>query len=168
VSSIRSPSITNDYNDGARALKNYLRYAEALSAGDLTAARRVLWEVNPATDSRASSAPRQIVITELTEKLSQRGYVVDHDVGQSSFRCDLAIRLQGQNQYKLGIQVDTESFYQNDNILERDVLRPRLLQNFGWKVARVLTKDWLENPDAVLQALERQLKSKSETDKSLS
>src|SRR4029077_15506316 len=45
VSWIRHDAITNDYNDGARCLKNYLRYAEAASAGDLPAARRVLREL---------------------------------------------------------------------------------------------------------------------------
>src|SRR6266480_3347308 len=38
VSSIRHDAITNEYNDGARALKNYLRYAEACSVGDAQSA----------------------------------------------------------------------------------------------------------------------------------
>ena len=45
VSSIRSHAITNDYNDGARCLKNYLRYAEAASSGDTAAMDRVLREL---------------------------------------------------------------------------------------------------------------------------
>ena len=46
VTSIRHHAITNDYNDGARCLKNYLRYAEAASKGDFTTTRRVLWEIS--------------------------------------------------------------------------------------------------------------------------
>ena len=157
VSSIRHHAITNDYNDGARALKNYLRYAEALSAGDLLTARRVLWEINPTENARARVAPTHIVIAQLAGRLRQRGYEVDHDVGQSGFRCDLAIRPATERRYRLGILVDTECYYQNDNILERDVLRPRLLRNFGWNVVLVLTKDWFESADVVMQALERQL-----------
>ena len=157
VSSIRHHAITNDYNDGARALKNYLRYAEALSAGDLPSARRVLWEINPAENPSVRATPTHIVITQLTGKLRQRGYQVDHEVGQSGFRCDLAIRFSNEHRYRLGILVDTESYYQNDNILERDVLRPRLLRNFGWNVVLVLTKDWFESADIVMQAIERQL-----------
>ena len=34
VSSIQFADITNDYNDGANCLKNYLRYAEAVSTGN--------------------------------------------------------------------------------------------------------------------------------------
>ena len=42
VSSIQFADITNDYNDGANCLKNYLRYAEAVSTGNREAAHRVL------------------------------------------------------------------------------------------------------------------------------
>ena len=49
VSSIRHPDITNDYNDGANSLKNFLHYAEAVSKGDEASARRVLENLNPLT-----------------------------------------------------------------------------------------------------------------------
>ena len=42
ISSIQFSDITNDYNDGANCLKNYLRYAEAVSTGNREAAHRVL------------------------------------------------------------------------------------------------------------------------------
>ncbi len=42
VSSIQHADITNDYNDGANCLKNYLRYAEAVSTGNRDASHRVL------------------------------------------------------------------------------------------------------------------------------
>ena len=42
VSSIRSADITNDYNEGANCLKNYLRYAEAASIGDVEIASQIL------------------------------------------------------------------------------------------------------------------------------
>jgi hypothetical protein len=77
----------------------------------------------------------------------------DHRVGQSGFRCDLAIRRPGARAYHAGIFVDTEAFYRTNDILERDLLRPRLLRDFGWNVATVLTKDWLENAEAVLDRL---------------
>jgi superfamily I DNA and/or RNA helicase len=157
VSSIRHHAITNDYNDGARALKNYLRYAEALSAGDLPAARRVLWEINPAADAARSVVAEDAVIAALASALRERGYQVDLDVGQSGFRCDLAVRAGAENAYRLGILVDTETYYANANLLERDVLRPRLLRVFGWDILFVLTKDWCDDSTAVVQSIERTL-----------
>lgn len=53
--------------------------------------------------------------------------------------------------------IDTKSYYQNDNLIERDLLRPRLLHKFDWATRQVLTKDWYENADAVLQAIEQQI-----------
>jgi predicted DNA-binding WGR domain protein len=41
--------------------------------------------------------------------------------------------------------IDTPIQYEQVESLERDVLRPRLLHNFGWQVTSVLAKDWYEN-----------------------
>src|SRR5205807_1370004 len=93
VSSIRHHDITNDYNDGANNLKNFLYYAEAVSKGDASTARRVLEGLNPL--SRKSLAPisrSDAVIEGLAKALRSLGYSVDLHVGQSRFRCDLAVR----------------------------------------------------------------------------
>ncbi|MEZ5301657.1 MAG: AAA domain-containing protein [Verrucomicrobiales bacterium] len=47
VSSIRYGDITNEYNDGANCLRNYLRYAEAWSKGDAPGAASVLEAMLP-------------------------------------------------------------------------------------------------------------------------
>jgi hypothetical protein len=162
VTSIRHAAITNDYNDGARALKNYLRYAEACSRGDDRAARRVLWEINPADSASADALATDVVVDQLAGRLRERGWQVETDVGHSGFRCNLAVRARGQRHYCLGILVDTESYYQNSNILDRDLLRPQLLRDFGWNVVMVLTKNWFENANAVMQGLVTRLDGGSE------
>lgn len=159
VSSIRHHAITNDYNDGARALKNYLRYAEACSAGDAQSARRVLWEINPAEGAAASAPPPNVVMVQLATRLRERGYEVETNVGQSGFRCDLAVRAHGESRYRLAILVDTDSYYQNTDLLERDLFRPRLLRSFGWNVMLVLTKNWFEDANGVMQAVEQRLET---------
>jgi hypothetical protein len=157
VSSIRHHAITNDYNDGARALKNYLRYAEACSAGNTPLARRILWEITPAERLVSSTTPNSLVVDQIATQLRDRGYEVETNVGQSGFRCDLAVRVQGERCYRLGIMVDTNTYYQNADLLERDLLRPRLLRNFGWNIVLILTKNWFEDPVAVMQSIEQQL-----------
>ena len=61
VSSIRATAITNDYNDGARCLKEFLEYAEAVSVGNEAAARRILGitggEDEEAEDSATDPGP---------------------------------------------------------------------------------------------------------------
>jgi hypothetical protein len=155
VSSIRAGQITNDYNAGAACLKNYLNYAEAISCGDGVGAQRVLSNMCRWREGR--SAQQHVVADEtcrqVASALRQRGYVVDEAVGQSHFRVDLAVRREADKIYRLGILVDTLSSYEQSEPLERDMLRPRLLRNFGWQVTSVLAKDWLDSADAELHRL---------------
>jgi DNA polymerase III delta prime subunit len=169
VSTIRHEAITNDHNEGAAALKNFLRYAECLSRGDAETARRVLEGMNPLTRG-AGQVARHARVDDVTAQIAQalraRGHAVDEQVGQSRFRCDLAVRAQGTQgpqgpqgsaHYALGILVDTATHYENRNVLERYVSRPRILDAFGWQVMQVLAKDWLHAPEAVLERIEQAL-----------
>jgi predicted DNA-binding WGR domain protein len=159
VSSIRHSDITNDYNDGANSLKNFLYYAEAVSKGDEATARRVLEKLNPL--SRKALAPLSkgdAVVEKLADALRERGYAVDLNVGQSKFRCDLAVRSKSESLYQLGILVDTDGHYANPNLLDRYLMQPSILKAFGWRFALVLTKDWYHNPDDVLARIEKILK----------
>ncbi|MBK8002164.1 MAG: hypothetical protein IPK15_26595 [Verrucomicrobia bacterium] len=158
VSSIRHHAITNDYNDGANSLKNFLQYAEAVSRGDEATARRVLENLNPL--SRKALAPfskGDAVVEQLAAALRQRGHAVDLNVGQSRFRCDLAVRGSVGSMYQLGILVDTDGHYANSNLLDRYLMQPGILKAFGWRFALVLTKDWYHTPDDVLARLEKLL-----------
>jgi predicted DNA-binding WGR domain protein len=158
VSSIRHHEITNDYNDGANNLKNFLQYAEAVSKGDAVTARRLLENLNPL--SRKALEPLSkgdAVVEQLAAALRARGHSVDLNVGQSRFRCDLAVRSPSDSLYQLGILVDTDGHYANPNLLDRYLMQPSILRAFGWRFALVLTKDWYHTPDDVLNRLERML-----------
>lgn len=158
VSSITSNEITNDYNDGANCLKNYLKYAEATSVGGAETAQRILHGLSPWREiAGAEEAAVDVVSEQLGKTLSARGYRVDHSVGQSHFRCDLAVCRNGDDRYRLGILIDTESYYEQNDLLERDVMRPKLLRAFGWRVTRVLAKDWYANPNGVTERITREL-----------
>jgi len=158
VSSIRHNDITNDFNDGANSLKNFLQYAEAVSKGDAGTARRVLENLNPL--SRKALAPQtkdDAVVEKLAAALRARGHAVELNVGQSKFRCDLAVRGATDSLYQLGILVDTDGHYANANLLDRYLMQPAILRAFGWRFALVLTKDWYHNPDDVLSRIEKLL-----------
>lgn len=155
VSSIDSTDITNDYNDGANCLKNYLRYAEAVSIGDSVTASRIMHSLSRWTQGEVQDdkhAP-EVVAEQLTVALKAEGYLVDHCVGQSHFRCDLAVYRDGDRKYRLGILIDGTSYYEQEDLLERDMLRPRLLRAFGWRVTHVLAKDWLSDSAGVTKRL---------------
>ncbi len=89
--------------------------------------------------------------------MRERGYAVDLNVGQSKFRCDLAVRSNSDSLYQLGILVDTDGHYANPNLLDRYLMQPSILRAFGWRFTLVLTKDWYHNPDDVLGRIEKML-----------
>jgi len=159
VSSIQFADVTNDYNDGANCLKNYLRYAEAVSTGNSEVSHRVLhgmsrWQATPDDPGGETHDP---VAEQIAAALKAKGYIVDRAVGQSHFRCDLAVRRDGETVYSLAILLDNDGYYDQSDLLERDLMRPKLLRDFGWKVTFVLAKDWYEDRAAVLDRLDRLL-----------
>ena len=98
------------------------------------------------------------VVDQLAAALGARGHSVDLNVGQSKFRCDLAVRSTSDSLYQLGILVDTDGHYANPNLLDRYLMQPTILRAFGWRFALVLTKDWYHNPDDVLNRTEKLLR----------
>lgn len=163
VSSIQHHSITNDYNDGALALKNFLHYAECGSRGEQRIARSILESLNPSARKQLSlSRDGDTVVSQITQALRDRGYTVDENVGQSRFRCNLAIRAANGRDYCAGIIIDTTSHYMNPNVAERFVTQPEILRAFGWRIMVVLTCDWYRKPYAVLDRLERIIRGEAE------
>ncbi len=155
VSSILFSDITNDYNDGAACLKNYLRYAESVSTGNREASRRVLHGMSrwQAAADDAGSAADDPLAEQIAAALEERGFIVDRGVGQSHFRCDLAVRRAEDTAYRLAILLDNDNYYDQSDLLERDLMRPKLLRDFGWKATFVLAKDWYQDNAAVLERL---------------
>lgn len=161
VSSIRHDAITNDHNLGASRLKQFLRYAEAVSRGDNAAARRVLESVDLVQREKLVTTADEgtdAVVERLAKALRERGHEVDVNVGQSRFRCDLAVRTSDGTAYRLGILVDTHEHYTNPDVLDRYLMQPSILKAFGWSIMVVLTKDWHRDAEEVLERIEKALK----------
>jgi len=161
VSSMRHSAITNEYNVGANCLKTYLHYAEAASIGDSSAVSRVLQSLARLDDEHAATAT-DVVVAQVADALRDRGWQVDLDVGHSQFRCNLAVRKIGETQYRLGILVDTSAWYAQTDLVERELLKPTLLEAFGWSIAVVLTKDWFHDREDTLKRLEQRLAGEPE------
>ncbi len=156
VSSIRHHHITNDYNDGARALKSFLQYAESLSRGEPAMARQVLDGLNPLKrKSLARTSTGNLLASQIAGALNRRGWVAETDAGQSRFRCDVAVRVPGSDRHQLAVLIEGNGA---SGVLERFHTRPGILRAFGWQVAVVMAKDWWHEPAAVLERIERLLR----------
>ena len=166
VSSIRHTAITNDYNEGAAALKSFLHYAQTNSIGQSKMARGILEGLNPLTRANLIRSETDCVISELAIELRQRGFEVDEQVGQSRFRCDLGVAHPSAAEYRVGIIVDTAAKYSNVDIMERFVTQPDILRSFGWRVALVLTKDWYHERQLVIDRIVRMMEMDDSSDDS--
>ncbi|MBS1660798.1 MAG: WGR domain-containing protein, partial [Bacteroidetes bacterium] len=95
-----------------------------------------------------------VIQGQIKEQLMAMGYEVAGQVGQSGFKCSLAIRRKGgEEDYALGVLIDDEGHYRNDNLIEQYYQRPAILKAFGWKVLPVYGKDWLHQPQKVMEQI---------------
>jgi predicted DNA-binding WGR domain protein/DNA polymerase III delta prime subunit len=154
VSSIRHHHITNEYNEGANYFKRFLQYAELVSMGDMKNARSILDSLVLNKKERGTSSVGSIILSQIKEQLEKRGYEVAEHVGQSAFKCSLAVKAKpGDTTYSLSILVDDDKHYRNDNLLEQYYQRPAILQTFDWRTINVFAKDWLHQPDKVIEQI---------------
>jgi superfamily I DNA and/or RNA helicase/predicted DNA-binding WGR domain protein len=159
VSSIRHNHITNDYNDGANYFKRFLQYAEMVSTGNMTSARNILDRLISA-EQKKKEIVHELSITgkQIKQALESKGYIVDERIGQSNFKCTLGVKKKPEDiHYSLGILVDDEYHYENNDLVEQYYQRPSILQAFGWQITNVYAKDWLEDSIRVLHLLLKDL-----------
>jgi predicted DNA-binding WGR domain protein/DNA polymerase III delta prime subunit len=159
VSSIRYEQITNEYNEGANYLRRFLQYAELISLGRMSAARTILDGLVPQKLSEQGIAQPTVMRAQLKSQLMALGYEVAEQVGQSDFKCSLAVKRKPEDEaYALAILIDDELHYRNRNLVEQYYQRPAILKAFGWKVLSVYAKDWLHQPQKVMEQVLKALK----------
>jgi predicted DNA-binding WGR domain protein len=157
VSSIRYEHITNEFNEGANYLRRFLQYAELISEGRMAEARTVLDGLAPRKLAGAV-VPPTVIREQLKQQLVALGYEVAEEVGQSGFKCSLAVKSRPEDEdYSLAILIDDERHYHNNNLIEQYSQRPAILRRFGWKVLAVYGRDWLHQPQKVVEQIVKEL-----------
>ncbi|MCK7555028.1 AAA domain-containing protein [Chitinophaga sedimenti] len=158
VTSIRHTQITNEYNAGANYFRRFLHYAENVSAGHMQQARQILDGLLPQKFQHKQRAGEDVIRQQVRQQLEQRGFTVAEQVGQSGFRCSLAVKLSPDDDaYTLSIIIDDENYYANPDVIEQYYQRPALLENAGWRTITVFAKDWLHQPQRVMDAILKKL-----------
>lgn len=158
VSSIKYFDIKNEYNEGANYFRKYLQYAELVSLGQSEAANNILASINNknVVDSVHS------VATQIGEELSKMGYSVVYNIGQSRFKCHIGVKKEeAGTEFILGIIIDDDAHYANNDVIEQYLLKPEILKANGWKICQVYAKDWLENRPRVLSMISTILSDES-------
>jgi len=158
VSSIKHHQITNVYNAGANYLRRFLQYAETVSTGNMNMARNILDGLSTDKQIRRQRSGDTVILQEIRERLEQLGFTVSEQVGQSGFKCSLAVKAQESDKaYALSIMVDDDNYYQHSDVLEQYYQRPAILESFGWRTITVYAKDWLLQPQKVMEEILKRL-----------
>lgn len=92
-------------------------------------------------------------------ELTRRGIQLIPQVGVSSYKIDLAVVDPEQpGRFLLGIECDGEMYHSAPTARDRDRLRQQVLENLGWRIHRIWSRDWIENRlseiDKVLKVIE--------------
>jgi predicted DNA-binding WGR domain protein/DNA polymerase III delta prime subunit len=158
ISSIKYHHITNEYNEGANYLRRFLQYAENVSAGNMEAARQILNSLTVNKTERSFATTDSVVLREISTRLTEKGYETCLQVGQSNFKCSLAVKKQKQDEnYSLGILLDDDFHYANTDVMEQYFQRPEILKSFGWNIIQVFSKDWLQDSVKVMTKILKRL-----------
>jgi very-short-patch-repair endonuclease len=126
-------------HEGVRVLRDYLRYAE-------TGRMEVPMPSGRPPDSEFEET--------VAERLRRHGYEIVAQVGEAGYFIDLAVRSQKRpDTYLLGIECDGATYHSAKSARDRDRLRQEVLESLGWKLYRIWSTDWFENPDRETQKL---------------
>jgi very-short-patch-repair endonuclease len=131
--------LTRTQAQGVSSLKLFLNYAET---GILD---------NPGETQRDDESPFEDAVAHM---LISEGLVVHRQVGSAGFFIDMAIvDPDRKGRYLLGIECDGATYHSARSARDRDRLRQAVLENLGWKLHRIWSTDWFQNPAVEIKRL---------------
>lgn len=157
ISSIESSDIKPDEkkNSGRQRLKEYLEYAKAVSELDCSRKEQILLSLSDATNKTETNF--KLFDSKFEDLVYQQlapHYCVDTQVGFSGYRIDLAVvHPDDPTRYILGIECDGASFHSAKSTRERDVMRQEFLEGRGWKIERIWSTNWWNDPKKEIERI---------------
>ena len=147
VHSLRAEQILENADQlGRLLLKRYLEYA---------ADPKQAFEAAASVDEGAEvESPFEAAVL---EALVRRGHRVVPQVGVAGYRIDLGIRAEEGEGFDLGIECDGLTYHSAPAARDRDRLRQAHLEGLGWRIHRIWSTAWVENPEARIAEIEEAL-----------
>jgi len=131
---------------GRTALRGYLEYA---LTGRLEAG-----ETHP---PRETESPFEEYVKAALERC---GYEAVPQVGVAGYFIDLGVRDAAHpDSFLCGLECDGATYHSVKSVRDRDRLRQEILESLGWKIYRIWSTDWFENPRGEMRKLEQYLQN---------
>ena len=84
----------------------------------------------------------------VAERLRREGFEVVPQVGVAGYFIDLAVKdPRDPQRYLLGIECDGASYHSAKSARDRDRLRQEILEQKGWRLYRIWSTDWFNDPE---------------------
>ncbi|WP_139488052.1 AAA domain-containing protein [Brevibacillus dissolubilis] len=147
---------------GPKLFKAYLEYAQAVSQLDLDRIKKVLAEVGQ--ESSTQKQHSNLVFDspfeeQVYNQLKNLKYEVNTQVGLSGYRIDLAVvHPHDPTRYILGIECDGAMYHSSPSARERDIYRQKFLEDKGWTIARIWSRNWWKNPVQEMERIDQLIK----------
>lgn len=98
------------------------------------------------------------------DALKKQGFLVDTQIGVSGYKIDLGIYDEKTSRYILGVECDGAAFHSSKSARERDIYRQRYLESRGWKMVRIWSKNWWNNPHQEIDKISNLIKQINSND----
>lgn len=93
-----------------------------------------------------SDSPENSIIRQVANYVETLGFKVDLDVGCNNAKIDIAVRENESSNYLLGIIFDETAYINSDDFFGRNLTHENFEKLGKWKIHRVFTVEWFENP----------------------
>lgn len=147
---------------GPKLLKSYLKFVKAVANVQPEQIDAVVQEINENVNTQVQQNDLHFdspFEEQVYKQLRNIGYEVTTQVGMSGYRIDLAIvHPHDPSRYILGIECDGAMYHSSANAKERDVYRQRFLENRGWTIERIWSRNWWKNPSAEIERIDQRVK----------
>lgn len=132
---------------GLRDLKAFLEYAKQGAA---------VLDCQPGSASKE----KETINRQIAEKLREKGWKADINIGTGKFRIDVAVHHpEKTDEYCLGIMFDDDASALQDTVRDRNLLQKNVLQRMGWNILNLWLLDWYEDSETQIQRIEDTLKN---------
>jgi very-short-patch-repair endonuclease len=99
--------------------------------------------------------------------LRDKGWKVQTQIGVSKFRVDLGVTHPDHpGAYLAGVECDGATYHSSPSARDRDRVRHLILENLGWRLVRLWSTDYFQDPEEALAKIDRRLNEILEEDRS--
>lgn len=152
-------NVENSKNNGPKLLKKYLQYARAVSSKNTSGAEDILNSLTQTNTSGQLDIFDSPFEEEVCIMLREKGYNVHTQIGDSGYRVDMALYDERASNYIMGIECDGAMYHSSPFARERDIYRQKFLEMRGWKIHRIWSKNWWENPSKEIEKIHNKVKN---------